>query len=472
MLACGSSDGPKTICGHGTVERHGFCIVENNVLDAGDDVSVVACGQGTVLLGGQCRPAGAQCGEGTVLRDGRCIAAPRDASLIDAAKVDTTVDARADSGIDAPTTDATVDAGGVDSGGVDSGIADAASPDADSRDAEVADTGLDVADTSDAADADTTNCPSPQDETCDGRDDDCDGVIDNGEVCPDSSVDHTDPFTEGVFLEGRTHPSMCNAGAIQQFWPTLRSSYYTGFDCDAHYYVFRQSDDQLFYYAGFGIERVEASGNDTLIQTPPCGSLVDSPCSFDGQNRLYYQCHDTVRRGNGDLIAYNIEHFITALDDGRVVVAEAIQSAYSVGHAYVVLDQQGRELSRLDPRSRFAGGLVPAPRAATKSGNKAYVLFKRTWGQDNKEYVAYRLTETNQWQLMRRVSVQEFGYTRLLISDGTIFVTETDPLAAGYNQIVAYPPGAPRQVVWREVNATTVTQTFYPHLLIGPKDTP
>lgn len=453
-VGCSNDEGSGVDCGPGTVARQGFCIVESDDVGVEDHSDVIGCGEGTVLLDGECRPAGARCGEGTVLQDGRCVLDPRDVGVADV-----------------PSSDADSDDGPADAVDVDT-TRDVSDADMD------ADTGWDAApdggeDTANDADdtAPDVSCTLVETEWCDGRDNDCDGVIDNGEVCPDNSVANTTPFTDGVFLQGTTSEGACYADALQQFWPTLEIDYYTDFSCYADRYQFRRSDNTVYYYATFsGIKRHESGQNDTLIPTPPCGDYVDELFSFDSQGRLYYQCSDTLRRGNGTLIAYPIKRLVVTLDDGRSVVLKASNTAN--GDDYVVVDQQGQELARLNPRGQFVGTMTVNPEAASKLGDEAFVLFNRTWGQGSREFVAYRLTAQNQWQRMRRIPVTSFGYDVLVISDGTVFQNERDPNSTFDNQIAAYPPGGLRQIVWREANASTVRQHIGKQMLVGPKNTP
>jgi hypothetical protein len=432
-VAC-SDDSVQATCRDGTAVSGGYCLSENGDIGVDDD------SEGQVV-----------CGEGTVLVDWTCVLEERDAGL-DAS----------------PPPDAGLADIGTGPDAADADDADADDADADDPDSDDAGPDVQDADTNDVQP--DVDCLLSETEWCDGRDNDCNGIVDDGEVCPDDSVAHTTPFTEGVFLQGTTSEGSCGADALQQFWPTLELDYYSGFDCHANRYVFRMSDGEIFYYATFsGILDDVHNQPDPTVDTPPCGSGVNRTFSFDGQGRMYYQCQDTLRRENGELIAYPIKQLVVTLDDGRSVVTMASNTAN--GDDYVVVDQQGRELARLNPRAEFVGSMTVDPRSASTLGNEAFVLFRRIWGQGNREYVAYRLTAQNQWQRMRRVEVSQFGWDALVISDGTVFVNEPDPNTTFDNQIVAYLGGGQRQIVWREANAMTVRQHIGEQMLVGPKDT-
>src|SRR6185369_12836272 len=89
-------------------------------------------------------------------------------------------------------------------------------------------------------------CPIFATEDCDGVDNDHDGRIDNGEVCPDASAASTMPFTGGVYFQGTLHEGSCGTDALQRFWPTQATTYFSGFNCYADWYRIRRSDNVIY----------------------------------------------------------------------------------------------------------------------------------------------------------------------------------------------------------------------------------
>jgi hypothetical protein len=56
----------------------------------------------------------------------------------------------------------------------------------------------------------------------------------------------------------------------------------------------------------------------------------------------------------------------------------------------------------------------------------------------------------------------------LVLSDGTIFIRERDPLTTFDEQIVAYKTDGEIEIVWREANAGTVRAHIGDQMLVGP----
>ena len=103
------------------------------------------------------------------------------------------------------------------------------------------------------------------------------------------------PLT-GARRTGATAPS-CGADALERFWPTRATVYYSGFDCSTNYFVFRPTDGQLFYHSiAEGILVDGAGSMDDAVPTPPCTTSVEGAFGFDGQGRLYYRCSIRLMR--------------------------------------------------------------------------------------------------------------------------------------------------------------------------------
>jgi hypothetical protein len=314
---------------------------------------------------------------------------------------------------------------------------------------------------------DAAACPGASQEFCDGVDNDCNGSVDEGEVCPDAAVLGATPFTGGVYLEGTTAEGSCNATALQRFWPAQATSYASGFDCYSRWYRFRRSDGAIYYHATFsGIRRDVASGADPVVPTPPCQDQVGVYFDFDGAGALHYQCADTVRRGDGVLVASSVLALAATLDDGRLVVTRGSPQ----GTVFAVLGASGNEVSRLSPFAAFAGTMTAAPGLTTASGNRAYVAYQREYaGGTKKEIVVFRVDESSAWSKVRRAEVPAFGLTQLVLPDGTVFVRERDPASANFEErIVAFPPSGGSQVVWREAEQTVVRAHIGSGMFAGP----
>jgi hypothetical protein len=309
-------------------------------------------------------------------------------------------------------------------------------------------------------------CIADPAEWCDGKDNDCDGVIDNGHVCPEPGVANTLPFSDGVYLQGTTSEGLCGTDALQRFWPTKEKTYYYGFNCYADLYQFRPSDWQLFYEATFSGILIDDSttGTDTLVPTPPCGESVFGKFGFDGAGTMYYMCSGSVRRGNGESVT-GASALAAVLADGRMVVTRASPTGSA---RFELVDPSGTTVSTLDLSKEFVGTLSALPNACTVSGNDAFLLLSRSQGQEPLEMVVYRLTADSKWLLVRRVTTKRSGLANLVISDGTVFVREDDPTSTFGERIVAFPSGGSETIVWREDEAPVVRAHIGDQMLVGP----
>jgi hypothetical protein len=307
-------------------------------------------------------------------------------------------------------------------------------------------------------------CETGQTEWCDGLDNDCDGHADNGEVCPDDTVANTEPFVDGVYLLGTLQPSVSDRNAVKRFWPTIADDYWGPFWRSPSWCNFRRSDEALFYADLFyGLVEYHEDQPHTGIFTPPCTDGVYGQPWFDNAGTVYYQCGETIRRGNGVLVRKDALLF-AVLDDGRVVLARK-HNETDHEEALVVVSPSGEELSRLNPQKQLAGTLVPDWSSFSVSGNHAYVGFRREFGQGQRELVVYRLDENSMWQRVRRLTLPDFGRARLPVSDGTVFVQTFE----GPSSIItAYHPHEPPVVVWREADDKQIHSWSDYQLFVGP----
>ena len=283
-------------------------------------------------------------------------------------------------------------------------------------------------------------------EACNGTDDDCDGTVDEGEICPDTTVRNTVPFTGGVWYTHST--STCGRQKLLQFWPRFDTSfYYSGFDCHADWWMFRPSDDVVFYSATFsGIFEHSESGADTLLSTPPCEPREQF--GFDAMDRLYYLCGTSLRRGAGELVDNDISRLILVLADGRTVVQRS--------SALAVLGADGSLLGTFDPSATHAGRMTLLPTAATENGNDGFIAYSRELTGQPNEIVVLRVDASSTVRPVRRIPMTTLpGFESVrVISDGTVFVMERDPVTTFDYQIRRFAPDGTNSVVWREAETT------------------
>jgi len=309
-------------------------------------------------------------------------------------------------------------------------------------------------------------CAEPaSDEYCDGLDNDCNGLVDDGEVCPDATVASTVPIAGGVYFQGTIAEGSC-ADAIERFWPSQSTAFTRSDDCYAQYYHFRRSDHALYFQAVFeGLHLVHGSdgGDNPIVATPPCDAMVGR-FDFNAAGTLHYQCGVTVYRAGGTIAAQDIRQLVGVLDDGRMLVTRPGAAIDD----YAVLDAAGTELSR-PSLAGFTGAIVALPEASTVAGNRAYVAYLRHLAFDKHEIMVFSLDESSAWHRVRRVEIPALELTQLVTSDGTVFVRGHDPdnPTEATERIVAYLPDGTTRVAWREIDSTIKAHIGH-QLLIGP----
>jgi len=320
----------------------------------------------------------------------------------------------------------------------------------------------DAGQVSDGGAADAAGCRLAEDEWCDGRDNDCDGLIDNHEACPDPTVANTEPFDGTAYFQENT--SGCNYARVRRIWPTLAAPNQSNTsDCYANWFAFRPTDGRSFYYATFsGIHRNGTQVPDPVVPTPPCGDSVDRFFGFDGAGVLHYYCQHTLFRGDGVTVATNVSTYVTTLSDGRsVIIRPSLTDPEKLD--FVAIGVDGAELSRLSPHRDFVGAMRPNYEAAAPVGGRAYVTYLRSFGQLDYEVVVFRLTETNEWQKVRRAVVESLGQAQLALPDGTVLVEERIPGTVDERRIVAYHRDQTIDMLWTGDTVFTWSQ-----LLLGP----
>lgn len=293
-------------------------------------------------------------------------------------------------------------------------------------------------------------CPAvASEEYCDGLDNDCNGVVDDGEVCPDPTVANTEPLAGSVYVQGTTVSGSCDT-ELQPFWPRETTALTPGGGCRAGHYQFRRSDDTVFLVdAGL---HVVVDTAVVAVATPPCNERV-SHVDFDGAGTLHYQCDAAIYRAGGAAVAQNVRQLVGVLDDGRIVVTVANAKSASRDD-YAVLDTTGHELSRQTLDDYLGGGLA-FPDAGSVVGNHAYVAYWRLLAFDKMEIIVFRVDERSQWQRVRRVEIPALEFTYKIVPDGALFVygTETDHTKPPGERITAYLPDGTSRVVWRETGS-------------------
>jgi hypothetical protein len=306
----------------------------------------------------------------------------------------------------------------------------------------------------------------PEPEICNQSDDDCNDIADDHFACPDTTVSNTTAFGGGVYFVGAEGASYGET-ALQQFWPTLRLPYYTGFGGYGKDFVFRRNDDALFYYdatRGIVMNGSGATERDDVLQlTSPCGRSVGSDYGFDGSGTLHYRCADTLRRGDGELVARSVVNLAGVIGDGRTIVTRNDGGTIS----YAVLSPEGEELSRFPPPDFFTGTMTPLPAATSVEDETAYVALARRY-EERDEIVGYMVDSESRWRFVRRVFVPRLTSNQLLLSDGTLLVEDQDGVGVPGTMIRAYLADNSVRIVWRDAEAILVHWGGQLELLVGP----
>lgn len=224
-------------------------------------------------------------------------------------------------------------------------------------------------------------------------------------------------------------------------WPTIGSDR-SALPCHPESVGVR--DDGEVFYLRSGLYRREASGDPVMIPTPPCFASVSS-FGFDGAGRLFYTCPDSIRVGNGELVADVADppHIAGVLSSGKLVVVD------KEAEQFALWSDTGMELSRLDLHDWV--GTTHAyyfQDSVTIQGDSGFVTVQRTYRDGTRhEIVIFRVDgATAEWRLVRRVPIgQPNAFTNVALPDGRLLRSLAGRPVA---QLLEFPPdAAPREIV-------------------------
>jgi hypothetical protein len=306
-------------------------------------------------------------------------------------------------------------------------------------------------DAGDIVDEEPPCVPEDHWESCDQRDNNCDGNIDEGYVCPpEPGVVGALPFAGGVYLVGTTAKGQAGATALQRFWPSVDPTYINGFGNYDDDFSVRRSDTQLFFADLDGV----VGRIDGRVQMPECLQFAVSRYDFDANETLYYVCRGELLRGQAEPVVTEVTELVGVTDDGRAVV---VRSGEGLGHwaqasGFVPLDLQ------------IFGTLSYV--ASSVQGNTVVAAFARQL--EESEVIVLKLDESSNWSVMRRVAVEPFAGTWEVLVDGTLMLHQVDPEDTRYRRIVALLPDGTEQIAWREAESTEVVIHGSSSMFTGP----
>lgn len=313
----------------------------------------------------------------------------------------------------------------------------------------------------------------PEAEVCDGLDNDCDGLVDDGYPCPDDSVWSTARPTQAAYLVGELDSAECSRDTLHQVWPGLSDAPIEARACRARSYRIRRSDSRVFYAGDpfSGIWLASAVADPVAQPTPPCIDPMDlgSGFDFDEKGVIHYLCRNALVRGSGEVVAGAIGAIAGVLDDGRSIVT---RSGELVNDQYAIISSNGEELSRFPPPGFYAGAAEPLPRATSIEGRQAYVALSRGHRAADEtmrsEIIVYRVDAESSWRFVRRTDVEPSSVSVTVFADGTILTLVRDfSTSALAHKVVAYLPDNTTKLVWQEDHASFKLK-IGPSLYVGP----
>lgn len=256
-------------------------------------------------------------------------------------------------------------------------------------------------------------CLPDRGEWCGGGDDDCDGLVDEGHVCPDDTIADAVPFDGTVWMLGRNATPTLEEVSPERRTIALDTSYRpdwaTLHEGVLHYLAFEMPPV---------IRRFDPTAPDPALPPLPC-TVTYARFGFDGAGRLLVACGAEAYLEGAPLGRLGGE-LLGVLGSGRLLVTSVEGAA--------LLDRDGVELSRASSAD-LAGTLYPLGPAVIM-GDEAWVTLRRVLHRTS-EIVVLHVDAAGAWRIARRVLDPDFT-TAVGLPDGRVIAVSIEARAASF----------------------------------------